>query len=160
MKYVAWVLVIVLLAVVGGGVYLYLNANVAIEEIVFTSVSASERETEFQDYQRRLLNGAVPGTVFSADALSDNAGDYAFYTYTVKLKNNCFIPAKMVEVQVVPVAGDVLQTLDETDHTLPPREAGAVRATVLTHATSHSVRQVIVTYYLWGYMFTTTKTYG
>ncbi len=34
---------------------------------------------------------------------------YEFFTYTVRLKNNCLLNCDMVELQVTPRDGDIIQ---------------------------------------------------
>ncbi len=159
MKYVAWILVIVLLALIGSGVYLFLNTNISIDSISMTSYPASQYEDHFNEYKNGIANGTAIGTVFDATPLGE-IDQYVFNTYAVKLTNNAFIPAEMVEVQIVPVQGDVLQTLTPDVITVLQRSTGQISATVLANKDAHTVRQVVVTYYLWGYYFTLTKTYG
>ena len=159
MKFVAWILVILLLALVGGGVYLYMNTNIAISAIAMATTPAPQWEGPFNEYKSGLQSGAALGTIFDPAPIGD-INDYVFNTYTVTLSNNSFIPAEMAEVQVVPVQGDVLQTLTANITNIPARSSAQIAATVLARKDVHQVRQIIVTYYLWGYYFTLTKTYG
>lgn len=159
MKFVAWALVIILLAVIAGGAYLFMSTNVTIEVISLTTYPANEWEAHFQDYKQRLLNGTVLGTVYTNTPLTESS-DYSFYSFSVGLKNASFLNAQMVEIQIVPVEGDVLQFLGEPANVLPARSTGTFSTTILSSNSVHNVRQIVVTYYLWGYQFTVTKTYG
>ena len=134
MKYIAILLVVVLLACVGGVGWLYLNANVT---VAATGVIA----------------------VFQQGTLGEAEG-YQFYTYTVRLNNGCFLTADMVEVQVTPMEGDVLQLGDDTARALPARTTGDIQATILTDVNMHAVRELNITYYMWGLPFTLRTTSG
>ena len=89
-----------------------------------------------------------------------DAANYQFYTYTVRLKNSCFLAADMVEVQVTPMEGDVLQIGDTSAKVLAARTTGDIQATILTDINMHAVRELNVTYYMWGLPFTLRTTYG
>jgi hypothetical protein len=159
MKITAWVLVITLLAILGAGIYLYLNAYVMIGSIVLSSVSAEAYQPYFNDIARRLEEGTAAGTAFTTQ-LPGSADMYVFRTYTVTVQNKCFIPAEMIEAQICPAEGDIMQLAGEALTSLPAHSAGTLGATVLSRADSHAVREIRITYYLWGYLFTVTKTYG
>jgi len=159
MKYVAWILVIILLALIAAGVYLYMNTNITITSINMSAYPAAQWEDHFDEYKKGIESSTAIGTIFDTTPLSQ-IDQYVFNTYTVSVLNNSFIPAEMVELQIVPAQGDVLQTLTADVVSIPSKSQGQVSATVLSNKDAHNVRQVIVTYYLWGYYFTLTKTYG
>ena len=154
MKYVAWLLVfLLLLAFIGVG-YVYVTAQVVTESTMVTFISAGEATDLLEDYRRRLENGTVHGTVFE-NKIEGAAEEYLFLTYTVRLRNDCFIAADMVEMQVVPWEGyDILQVGDERAKALQPRSKGDLSATVLSKWGTHSVREAVITYYMWGMPFT------
>ncbi|MEA5146468.1 MAG: hypothetical protein VB041_10585 [Candidatus Limiplasma sp.] len=66
----------------------------------------------------------------------------------------------MIEVQVVPNASDVLQIGDLSVRHLEAKSQGDVTATILTAKDSHTIRELIVTYYVWGISFSIRETYG
>ena len=159
MKYVAIVMVLVLvLALVGVG-WLYFTANVSVDAVGVIAVEASTQSDYFDSLKDQLNAGHLSGTVFSTDALG-NAADYQFYTYTVRLSNNSAITADMVEMQVTPMAGDVLQVGDTTPKALNAHTTGDIQATILTPLGMHSVRELTVTYYVWGIPFSIKTAYG
>ena len=154
MKYVAWLLMLVLLLAIVGVGYVYVTAQVVAESTMVSFVSAGERADLVEDYRRRLENGTLHGTVFE-ERIEGAPEDYLFLTYTVRLRNDCFIAADMVEMQVVPWDGfDILQPGDERARALQPRSRGDLSATVLSRWGTHSVREVVITYYMWGIPFT------
>lgn len=159
MKAVAILSVIVLIAVLVGVGYLYLTSTVVVEALGVVAVEASTQEALFNDLRAQVEERRVLGTAFTTDAPL-NAADYQFYTYTVRLRNNCFVTADMVEVQVTPMAGDVLQLGDTTARALPAQSTGDITATILTPIGMHSVRELNVSYYMWGVPFTIRTTYG
>jgi len=159
MKYIAALMVIVLLAAVGGTGYLYMTANLVVEATGLASHPASEQQATFDDLKTRMELNAVQGTLFDSEALG-SAQDYVFYTYTLRLRNDCFLDMDMVEVQVVPVDGDILQIGSFQANGLPARSTGDISATILTRAGNHAVREIIVTYYVWGVPHTLKTTYG
>lgn len=159
MKYAAIFTVILLIASLIGVGYLYLTANVTVEAVGVTAVEASTQAALFEDLRLQQEEHRVLGTAYVSTPLGD-AANYQFFTYTVRLKNNCFVTADMVEVQVTPMDGDVLQIGDGTAYALPARTTGDISATILTDIRMHAVRELNVTYYMWGVPFTIKTTYG
>jgi len=159
MKYIAILTVILLIASLIGVGYLYLTANVTVEAIGVVAVEASTQPEVFQQLRQQMESQSVIGTAFTSQPLGDASG-YQFYTYTVRLKNNCFVKADMVEVQVTPMTGDVLQLADESARALPARTTGDLSATILTDVNMHSVRELNISHYMWGVPFTIRTTYG
>lgn len=159
MKYAAIFTVILLIASLIGVGYLYLTANVTVEAVGVTAVEASTQAALFEDLRLQQEEHRVLGTSYASTPLGD-AANYQFFTYTVRLKNNCFVTADMVEVQVTPMDGDILQIGDGTAYALPARTTGDISATILTDIRMHAVRELNVTYYMWGVPFTIKTTYG
>jgi hypothetical protein len=149
---------LLVLAAAGVG-YLYFNARVAVEAIGAQAYEAQSQQPTFDDLKRRLENNTVMGTVFKNEPLGDSS-EYAFVTYTARLRNDSLISADMVEVQIVPVDKDVLQMGNTAVRSLSSRSKGDFSATVLTRRDSGSSRELIITYYIWGKPFTIRKTYG
>ena len=159
MKYAAIFMVLVLIASLVGVGYLYLTANVTVQAVGVTAVEASTQPALFEELARQVENRQVLGTAFSSVPLG-SVENYQFYTYTVRLRNNSFVTADMVEVQVTPMEGDVLQIGNDTARALPARSTGDITATILTDVNMHSVRELIVTYYMWGVPFSLKTAYG
>ena len=159
MKYAAIFMVLVLIASLVGVGYLYLTANVTVQAVGVTAVEASTQPALFDELARQVENRQVLGTAYTSTPLG-SMENYQFYTYTVRLRNNCFVTADMVEVQVTPMEGDVLQIGDDTARALPARSTGDITATILTDVNMHSVRELNITYYMWGVPFSLKTAYG
>lgn len=159
MKVVAILSVLALIAALVGAGYLYLNSTVVVEALGVSAVEAAAQEALFYSLRDQMENRSVIGTAYTTDLLT-GPEDYQFLTYTVRLRNNCFVTADMVEVQVTPMQGDVLQVGDVTPRALPARSAGDIHATILTPIGMHNVRELNVTFYMWGVPFTIRTTYG
>ncbi len=159
MKYAAIVTVILLIVCLIGVGALYLTANVTVEAVGVIAVEAATQPELFASLQDQQRSGYVNGTPYTSDAIG-SAENYQFYTYTVRLKNNCFLTADMVELQVTPMQGDVMQLGDSSAKALPARSTGDIQATILTDVNMHSVRELNITYYMWGMPFTLRTTYG
>lgn len=149
-------LVIVVVIVVG---YFFLTAKVTVADCDSTGRAAVTQPGLFQQVSEYVALGAFPGVIFSDVGLG-NAEDYAFITYTLELSNQCLVPIEMIEVQIVPKDGDVLQLGDYELRSLQPKTSGSVTATILTQKDSHSVREVLITYYVWGVSFSIRTTCG
>ena len=159
MKYAAIFMVLLLIASLVGVGYLYLTANVTVQAVGVTAVEASTQPALFEELARQVENRQVLGTAYTSAPLG-GIENYQFYTYTVRLRNYSFVTADMVEVQVTPLEGDVLQMGDDTARALPARSTGDITATILTDVNMHSVRELIVTYYMWGVPFSLKTAYG
>lgn len=157
MKYAAIVMVIVLVASVCGVGWLYMTANVHIEALGVTALEAAAQPETFSALVRQTEGHALTGTVFSADDLR-SAEHYQFLTFSVRLRNDCFLPADMVEVQITPMEGDVLQLGSDGAKMLPAQSTGDITTTILTDISMHSVREIVVTYYMWGMPFSVKAT--
>ena len=159
MKYAAIFMVLVLIASLVGVGYLYLTANVTVQAVGVTAVEASTQPALFDELARQVESRQVLGTAYTSTPLG-SMENYQFYTYTVRLRNSCFVTADMVEVQVTPMEGDVLQIGDDTARALPARSTGDITATILTDVNMHSVRELNITYYMWGVPFSLKTAYG
>ena len=140
--------VLLLIALLGVGA-MYMTSNVTViaqDYALFTDLSAQVRA------------GAVVGTSFVAPQELSSAEDYVFYTYTFRLENNTTLPAEMIEVQITPMSGDILQIGSDQVLTLPAHTIGDVTATILTSKDMHAIREANITYYIWGIPFTIRTT--
>lgn len=149
-------LVVLSLALVG---YFFATAKVSITHYSANGVPATEQQALFDELKTQIAQSSFQGTLFQTTGLGD-AADYAFITYTLRLSNQCLVPIDMVEVQVVPDPADALQVGDLNVHSLDAKSQGDITATLLTSKNSHSIRELIVTYYVWGVSFSIRETYG
>ena len=86
--------------------------------------------------------------------------DCLFYTWTVHLENKTALPVNVIEMQVTPMTGDILLIGDPAEHTLDARSETDLSVTMLTAREKHSVREAVVTWYVWGLPFSTRLTLG
>ena len=158
MKYFAIITVLILIATLVGVGYMYMNANIFVEAVGVIATDAVSQYELYADLQDQLRLGAVAGTPYIATTELSGPENYQFLTYTVRMRNNTAVPADMVELQVTPMAGDVLQIGSFEDVKLPAGRSVDATATILTDVNMHSIREVTITYYIWGVPFTMKTT--
>ena len=158
MKYFAIITVLILIATLVGVGYLYMNANVFVEAVGVIATDAVSQYELYEDLRDQLRLGAVTGTPYIAATALIGPENYQFLTYTIRLRNNTSVPADMVELQVTPMAGDVLQIGSFEDVKLPAGRSVDATATILTDVNMHPIREVTITYYIWGVPFTMKTT--
>lgn len=158
MKYFAILTVLILIVTLLGVGYMYMNANIYVEAVGVIATDAQSQQALFEELQTQLRLGAVVGTPYTAAQELAGPEDYQFLTYTVRLRNNCSVPADMVELQITPMAGDILQVGSSQDVKLPAGQTVDATATILTGVNMHAIREVTITYYIWGVPFTMKTT--
>lgn len=172
MKYFAIFSALVLLVTLVFVGSLYITSNIYIEAAGVTIVPASEHPALFASLSDQLRLDALAGTAFTTHKELGDAEDYQFCVYTVRLKNDCRIPAELAEVQIGPRTDDVLQIsqsdyLSDPENGFPavptltgaaPGGTGEVAGVLLTKRGNHTIREVTVTCYLWGVPFTLKTT--
>lgn len=158
MKYFAILTVLFLIVTLVGVGYMYMNANIYVEAVGVIATDAQSQQALFEELQTQLRLGAVVGTPYTAAQELAGPEDYQFLTYTVRLRNNCSVPADMVELQITPMAGDILQVGSSQDVKLPAGQTVDATATILTGVNMHAIREVTITYYIWGVPFTMKTT--
>lgn len=158
MKYFAIFTVLVLIATLVGVGYQYMSANIYVEAVGMVSAAAADQPELFAQVSDQLRLDAVVGTPFvTVQELSD-AENYQFFTYTVRLRNDSAVTADMVELQVTPMSGDVLQIGAVGETKLPAGQTADITATILTDINMHPIREVTITYYIWGVPYTMKTT--
>ena len=159
MKPLAIILVLLVLAALVGVGYLWFSSTV---EVTFSSVVATDPTTQadaFTQIRNAVDNETFVGTRYSTAPLT-GPEDYLFYTWNIHLENKSFLPIDTIEIQVTPMSGDVLLIGDTANHTLARQDSADLSATILTARSSHSVREAIVSWYVWGLPFSTRVTLG
>ena len=149
------ILVLLTLLLVG---YFYATASVSIIAYGAKGQACADQPIEFQRIKTSTEENTFIGTRFTDEPLGE-AADYALITYTLRLSNQCLVPIDMIEIQVVPEATDSLQLGSEEVSSLNPKTQGDFTATILVPRDSHSVRRLIVTYYVWGMPFDIAAVY-
>ena len=159
MKPLAVILILLVLAALVGVGYLYFTSNLT---VAFDSVVATDPLSQSDFFAR--IRSEVETETFTGTRYTDEPvsapEDYLFYTWTVHLENHSFLPADTVEIRVTPMTGDVLLLGDLEQHSLASRKSMDLTATVLTARKMHSVREAIVSWYVWGLPFSTRLTLG
>ena len=158
MKTLAIVLVGAVLALGGVLGYALFNTALSVEGHGLEVLRAAERPGEFASLQEKVELGTLEGAVFT-DTVPINADEYRFYVYTLRLKNNCLVPAQMVEIQLAPGSQDVLYYDEAAQVDIRPGESRDVWCVLLTKGEPSPVRELTVTYYLWGNAQTVKHTY-
>ena len=159
MKPLAIFLVILVLAAVIGIGYLYFTSNLT---VTFSSCIVTDPVTQtdaFDQLKTSLETNTFVGTRFGSD-LPGSPESYLFYTWTVHLENHSFLPADTIEIQITPMTGDLLLYGNASEKTLAAHNVTDLSATVLTSREMHSVREAIVTWYVWGLPFSARLTLG
>ena len=159
MRVAAVILMVLCLAAAVLTGYLFVTANVVITGIDCVAADAADQPEIFRELKRQTETGTFTGTPFETDGLGE-AADYQFFTYSVKMRNDTFVRAETVQIQIAPMNGDVLQTAETAPGQIPARGAGEAGATILTRKNMHNVREIVVTYYLWGMPFSLRTTYS
>lgn len=159
MKVWAIILIFLCIAALAGVGYLYLTAGITVDAIGCVASDAGTLTDYFAQLSDQVNSGSFVGTLFN-NGLLPAAESCQFLTYTVRLKNTGYLSAETVELQVTPMDGDLLQLGDTESHSLKAKGTGDIQATILTGKGNHNIRQLTVTYYIWGIPFTLTTAYN
>ncbi len=159
MKAAGIILIVLCIAALGFTGYLYLTANVTVTGTGCTAADAADMADTFGALKAAIASEAFVGTLYQAKPELGDPGAWQFYTYKVRLRNASFLPAEAVEIQVTPMDADVLQIGDTVRHDLQARSTGDFTATILTKKEMHNVRELMVTWYIWGMPFSQKVTY-
>lgn len=162
-------LVLLALALLAGGAALWGFARAQLDmrvENVQVLPAADYRE-EFDRLAGLLRSGAARGLVYDP-ALTGNAEDYVILQYTIEVSNRGFIGAEMLEAQIVPVKGDVMcysqqEALGQDvnlSFDVPAGQTARYRCYLLTRKDLYGVRDIRMSYYIWGNPFFIKLTYG
>ncbi len=139
MKYAAILLTLVFLASAVCVGYLWLTCEVTVDAADVTALEASAQPALFAQ-----LAAAYPEDV------TGGAADYVFYTWRLRLRNTTFVPIEQVEARVHLKPGDVCQTEDGISRMLAARSEGDLEVTALCRRGSTPMRDITVSWYLWG----------
>ena len=125
------------------------------QELVVTGqgLKAVEAETlprEYQAWVDAIDNRQFVGFVYQGQAGTDKA---QFVTYTLRMKNGGLLPAEMVEMQLVTEAGDIAAYQEPSAVSIGPGGEETISLTLLTASRSSLRRDLVITYYLWGQLY-------
>ncbi len=167
MKRAAIIAVVLVLLLGGVLVYGLIGTRLGITPVSAQVIPATEQPGEFARLQRAVARNALVGTAFQRE-IGGSAEEYTIVIYTVALKNTGLLPAEMAELVVSPAANDVLCYTDQSAQgripqvTVPPGETVQIRCVLLTKTTERmsTVRDLYISYYVWGHPFTIKMTHG
>lgn len=168
MKYAAIFMAVLVAVGLMLGVYTYANAHLTAAAVSMNAAQGFEKPEDFAALQNAMDHNALLGTAY-ADSLPGSSLDYVFETYTFRLRNGGLIGAEMVEIEPIPLEGDVLSytTLDtaqvNANLTVPARQERDAWCVVVHSANQDELlrrqRKFRVTYYMWGMAKTMTVSY-
>ena len=116
------------------------------------TVPAAEMRSNFEAVSHAVQSGSLQGAVYHREALREMAG-CSFRFFTLTLENRGLLPAEMTELQLTPLPKDICAYLSRQEVVIPPGGSRDVTLTLLTADRSQGVRDVTVTYYLWGRLY-------
>ena len=116
------------------------------------TVPASDMLSNYGAVSRAVRNGSLQGVVYHEDSLTDAAG-CSFQFFTLTLENRGLLPAEMTELQLTPFQRDICAYLPRQEIVVPAGGRREATVTLLTADGSPAVRDVTVTYYLWGHLY-------
>ena len=151
MRKTAWVLTA--LAALGLLVILWQTFH---QELIVTgkglnAVDASSRPAERDALVSAIKNRQFVGFLYDGDPETENG---QFVTYTLRLRNGGLLPAEQLEMQLVTEAGDVAAYQTPEAVTLAPGKEEIVTLTLFTGAKPPLRRDLVITYYLCGRLYT------
>lgn len=113
------------------------------------SFPAVERQAEFEALRLQVERDALLGTRVKNTALED-AGRYQYRVYTLRVKNDGLVDARMTEMQIAPLSNDVLYYGEDREVVIKAGQTRDIWCVLLSEAGGHDVRDIHITYYLWG----------
>lgn len=149
------VLVLLTAGVLGYGLF---NTSLQVTGKALDVIPASQRAGEFEALKGSVERNSLIGTILKKDPLG-SAEEYSYYMYTLRLHNPGLVDAEMVELQIAPMNQDVLFYGETQEIVIPAQGTRDVWCVLLTKGTPHAVRDIYVTYYLWGHPHEVKFTY-
>lgn len=147
-----------LLVMVGLVGYLFMTAEVQVIDIQAQGIAVAPAELD--QIKQSIEQETFYGTLFQKPLEWKDASEYVNLTYTLRIRNNCLVPIDMIEVQVIPQSDDILQKADLRVKSLDLKSEGEVQVQILAPRNAHPIREMIVTYYLWGVSGNLRTIYG
>lgn len=158
MKKAALIVLIFTVLAAGVVVYALFHTALLVEGTALQAFPATEREAEFSVLRQEVSQNSLHGTMLRNVSLGES-GDYRYRVYTLRLKNPCLVPAQMVEIQIAPIGQDILFYGQEEEIDIAPGETRDLWCVLLTEGDTHDVREMKITYYLWGHPHEVRFTY-
>ncbi len=158
MKGVAIALIVAVFLAAGVIGYGLFNTTVQVIGKGLNTVPAADLQGDFEALRTAVSQGSFQGTVFKSGELGD-ARNYTQRVYLLRIKNPGLVRAEMVELQIAPIAQDVLFYGETGEIDIAPGETRDVWCVLLTEGETHDVRDIVITYYLWGHAHEVRFTY-
>ena len=152
MKKLAIFLILTVLVVAGLILYGLFQSRLQVigKSLTFRSADQDQEWAQrFEAQKADMAINALQGTPIKNGPLGD-AGNYVYREYTLMVKNPGLVDAEMVEIQIAPVAGDVLYWGESGKVDIKAGETRNIKCYLLTEGNTHNVRNFYLTYYLWG----------
>ncbi len=178
MKAFAIFLIVLCLIAAGGIIYTLVTSNLTAVSVSCTLLTQEDNASLYDDIFDKLKSqieeGSFVGTRFSEETLT-TADRYRIYTWTVRVENRTSLPARVAEIQILPLKGyDILQfDMDALaggtgmpERIIQPNSVIEYTVSVLTsdairNASSRAdVRDATITWYFSGYPFPETNGKG
>lgn len=157
------------LALLMGGVLVYglMGTRLTVIPQSVQVVAGEEQIAEFERVKGAVNNRSLIGTAFTAE-LPGEPSEYRFVIYTVEVRNKGLLPAKMASLEISPADGDAASYTDFSskgkipDITIPAGGSAVLRRVLVTTVGSKqgTVRDLFISYHIWGHPFTVKVTYG
>lgn len=150
-------LLLVMVLLVG---YLFMTAQIEVIDITAQGISLANDPQAFETLKASIEEETFYGTLYQKPLEWKDASEYIYLTYTLRIRNHCLVPIDMIEVQVVPQSEDILQMPDLQVKSLDLKSEGDLTVQILAPKDTHPIREMIVTYYLWGVSGNVKTVYG
>ena len=162
MKKVALAMALLAILALGLSAWAYAGARLELQVFGVRALQDEEYLAFFNRMRSLLPLGAVPGTVYT-DQMEGGATDYVILEFTIRVQNHGPIPAQMLEAVVIPdMSQDILcyspQVAQDQDVNLsidaPAGKQVFLRCYLLSRrSAAAAVREIQVSYYVWGNPF-------
>lgn len=149
------VVVLVFGAVLGYGLF---HANLQVIGKDLQVFSAASQPAQFEQLRVAVERNALVGTWLKNTLLSD-AENYQYHVYTLRVENKGLVDAEMVEIQIAPLGSDVLYYGESGEVIIKAGQTRDIWCVLLTEGQTHDVRNMYITYYLWGNPYEVKFTY-
>ncbi len=158
MKTFAILMVVAVFAAVGVVGYGLFNTSLQVIGKDVQVFSAASQPAQFEQLKVAVERNALIGTQIKSGNLG-NADEYTYHVYTLRVKNPGLVDAQMVEMQIAPIGEDVLFYGEGGEVVIEKGQTRDIWCVLLSKGQTHDVRNMYITYYLWGHPYEVKFTY-
>ncbi len=115
-----------------------------------SAVEAEDRAAEYAAWLKDIEEHRFMGFLYQEEPSNGRA---QIVTYTLRLRNPGLLPAEMVEMQLVTEAGDIAAYQSPETVAIAPGGEETMSLSLLTGSRSSLRRDIVITYYLWGRLY-------